>query len=139
MITGGAVSADGTVAAVRTYTDVYVFHAPDSDLVAAIAAGPVFRIPVPDEPQGEAMAFTDAGDLLTGSEAILRGGAATGELPPIRVFRGVADYFAADPGAEAESDPGSGDAGWIGAAAAVGSVVLIAAATLVWRLRARRT
>ncbi|TCN58197.1 hypothetical protein EV641_101299 [Rhodococcus sp. SMB37] len=139
LITGGAVSADGTVAAVRTYTDVYVFHAPDSDLAAAIAAGPVFRIPVPDEPQGEAMAFTDAGDLLTGSEAILRGGAATGELPPIRVIRGVADYFAADPGAEAESDPGSGDAGRIGAAAAVGSVVLIAAATLVWRLRARRT
>ncbi len=35
LVTGGAVSADGTVAALRTYTDVYLFSAPDGDLARA--------------------------------------------------------------------------------------------------------
>jgi hypothetical protein len=139
LITGGAVSADGTVAAVRTYTDVYLFHAPDGDLAGAVGRGPVLRVPVPDEPQGESVAFTASGDLLTASEATVAGGTVTGERPPIRVFRGVAGYFAADPRAEAESDPGSAASGRIGAVVAAGSVILIGAATLGWRLRARRT
>ncbi|MBH0122021.1 hypothetical protein I0Q12_21930, partial [Rhodococcus sp. CX] len=80
LITGGAVSADGTVAAVRTYTDVYLFHAPDGDLVAALAGGPQLRIPVAGEPQGEAVAFTPDGDLLTASESN------GGPLPQIRVW-----------------------------------------------------
>jgi hypothetical protein len=67
LVTGGAVSADGTVLALRTYTDAYLFPVPDGDVPAALAAVPV-RIPLPDEPQGEALALEPDGTLLSGSE-----------------------------------------------------------------------
>ncbi|MGC0363610.1 hypothetical protein ABH922_001594 [Rhodococcus sp. 27YEA15] len=79
-ITGGAVSKDGKVVALRTYTDVYIYFAPDGDVVKALKTTPV-RVPAPDEPQGEAIAFTDEGDLLSGSEQL------RGPLPPVRVLR----------------------------------------------------
>jgi hypothetical protein len=75
-VTGGAVSADGRVVALRTYTDAWLFAVPDaagSDAVAAALRGTPVRVPLPDEPQGEAVAFTADGTLLSGSEA--RGGA----------------------------------------------------------------
>ncbi|MGW0025844.1 hypothetical protein [Rhodococcus sp. NPDC003383] len=128
LITGGAVSADGTVAAVRTYTDVYLFHAPDGDLAAALAAGPQLRIPVAGEPQGEAVAFTPDGDLLTASESN------GGPLPQIRVWRGVTGLFA--PPETTVSDT-SGVAVAEGAAAAGVAVVLAAAAGWWWRRRRR--
>ncbi|MFD6895706.1 hypothetical protein ACFWB0_14320 [Rhodococcus sp. NPDC060086] len=136
LITGGAVSADGTVAAVRTYTDVFLFHAPDADIASALDRGPVLRVPVPDEPQGEAVAFTESGDLLTGSEATVQGGTVTGERPPIRMWKGVTDHFAAESGADAELTPGSFEAGPV--ALAVGTVVVAAAAVALW-WRIRRT
>ena len=74
-VTGGAVSPDGNTVAVRTYTDAYVFSAPDGDAAAALAGAPA-RIPLPGEPQGEAVSIDDAGRLLSGSEA------ADGPLPP---------------------------------------------------------
>src|SRR4051794_5997217 len=46
MITGGAVSADGTRLAVRTYTDAYVWPLANSDVAGALSAAPV-RIPLP--------------------------------------------------------------------------------------------
>lgn len=82
-ITGGAVSADGAVAALRTYTDVYLYPVGAGGVAEALAGKPV-RIPLPDQPQGEAIAFTADGDLLAGSEA------AGGVLPPIMVLRGAA-------------------------------------------------
>ena len=126
LITGGAVSADGTVAAVRTYTDVYLFHAPDGDLAATLAAGPQLRIPVAGEPQGEAVAFTADGDLLTASEST------GGPLPQIRVWRGVTDLFAAP---ESTVPDTRGAAVAEGAAAAGVAVVLAAAAGWWWRRR----
>lgn len=66
-VTGGAVSADGTVIALRTYTDAYLYPAPDGDVVAALDREPV-RIPLPDQPQGEAIAFDPDGSLLSASE-----------------------------------------------------------------------
>ncbi|WP_199443279.1 hypothetical protein [Umezawaea beigongshangensis] len=68
VVTGGAVSADGAVAALRTYTDAYLFPVPDGDLVTALKSDPV-RVPLPDEPQGEAVAFEPDGTLLSGSES----------------------------------------------------------------------
>ncbi|WKN58816.1 hypothetical protein HJ581_0036455 [Rhodococcus opacus] len=82
MFTGGAVSADGTVAAVRSYSDVFLFSAPDGDLAAAFAAGPVVRAHVPQQPQGESIAFTENGDLLIASEA------REGPVPPIQALPG---------------------------------------------------
>ncbi len=80
-VTGGAVSADGRVVALRTYTDAWLFAVPDGSgsdgepgAVAAALRGTPVRVPLPDEPQGEAVAFTADGTLLSGSES--RGGVA---------------------------------------------------------------
>ncbi len=67
LVTGGAVSADGTVIALRTYTDAYLYSAPDGDIVAALGRTPI-QVPLPNEPQGEAIAFDPDGNLLSGSE-----------------------------------------------------------------------
>ncbi len=67
VVTGGAVSANGTVVALRTYTDAYLWSAPDRDVVAALGRDPV-RVPLPGEPQGEAVALAPDGALLSASE-----------------------------------------------------------------------
>ncbi|MHA6793729.1 hypothetical protein ACVGVM_09460 [Pseudonocardia bannensis] len=71
LVTGAALSADGRVAALRSYTDAWLYPVSDDDVVAALAGTPV-RVPLPDEPQGEAIAFDTDGTLLSGSET--RGG-----------------------------------------------------------------
>ncbi|XVU21153.1 hypothetical protein ACQPZJ_28215 [Actinoplanes sp. CA-054009] len=78
VITGGAVSADGTRAVLRTYADAFEFDVRDGDVVAAITSGdPRQTTALPDEPQGESIAYSrDGSALLTISEgakpAILR-------------------------------------------------------------------
>jgi hypothetical protein len=138
LITGAAVTADGTVAAVRTYTDAWLFPVSGGDLVAAFNQAPV-RVPLPDEPQGEAIAFEPDGTLLSGSET--RGGV-RGEI------RGVAGAAALageavpvvplPPAPEVVPDPGSPP--WLPAALGGGAVVgllllVTAAASLRGRLR----
>lgn len=66
-VTGGAVNADGTIVAVRTYTDAYLYAAPDKDIVKALNSEPV-RVPLPNEAQGEAIAFETDGSLVSASE-----------------------------------------------------------------------
>ncbi|OZE91339.1 hypothetical protein CH302_24860 [Rhodococcus sp. 15-2388-1-1a] len=77
-ITGAAVDADATVGALRTKKDLFVFDIADGDVAAAFSGAPAGVVEGPDQPQGEAVAFTDAGELLLASEA----DGAT-ELPPI--------------------------------------------------------
>ena len=72
LITGAATTADGAVLALRTYTDAFLFPVRDGDLVAAFAGEPV-QVPLPDEPQGEAVAFEPDGTLLSGSERATAG------------------------------------------------------------------
>ncbi|GAA2799373.1 hypothetical protein GCM10010452_29640 [Crossiella cryophila] len=79
LVTGGAVSHDGTVVALRTYTDALLFPAPDGDIAEALKREPV-RVPLPNETQGEAIAFEPDGTLLSGSE----------EMDPIRAIPGAA-------------------------------------------------
>lgn len=67
LVTGGAVNVDGSVIALRTYTDAYLYPAPNGHLVEALDRDPV-RIPLPNEPQGEAIAFTPDGALLSAGE-----------------------------------------------------------------------
>ncbi|WP_231648342.1 hypothetical protein [Saccharothrix sp. NRRL B-16348] len=67
LVTGGAMSRDGRVAALRTYTDAYLFPVPDGDLAKALESDPV-RVPLAGEPQGEAIAFDPDGTLLSASE-----------------------------------------------------------------------
>lgn len=79
--TGGAISADGRVVALRTYADAWLHPAPGGtatadDVVAALRATPV-RVPLPDEVQGEALAFAPDGTLLSAGETPEDGPAAT--------------------------------------------------------------
>jgi hypothetical protein len=137
-VTGGAVSADGRVVALRTYTDAWLFAVADTDRPDAVAAalrGTPVRVPLPDEPQGEALAFTADGTLLSGSES--RGGA-TGQIravPGAAALAALASSSApsspapAVPVAEPVAEPAPA---WrsaaIGAAALVGVLGLLAAA-----------
>jgi hypothetical protein len=90
-ITGGAVSADGTVIALRTYTDAYLYGAPDKNLVKALGTKPV-RVPLPNEAQGEAIAFQPDGSLVSASEA-----AQDGTPQPVNVVAGAAQLVAPKP------------------------------------------
>ncbi|GAB3672186.1 hypothetical protein [Saccharopolyspora tripterygii] len=67
LVTGGSVSSDGTLVALRTYTEAYVYRSPNGDVLEALKSEPV-RIPLPDEEQGEAIAWEPGGSLLSGSE-----------------------------------------------------------------------
>ncbi|TWF74337.1 hypothetical protein FHX44_11217 [Pseudonocardia hierapolitana] len=138
LITGAALSADGTVAAVRTYTDAWLFPMSGGDLVAAFNQAPV-RVPLPDEPQGEAIAFEPDGTLLSGSET-RRG--VRGEIRGVAgaaALAGEADPVAPLPPApEVVPDPGAPP--WLPAALGGGAVVgvlllVTAAAALRGRLR----
>lgn len=105
LVTGGASSADGSVVALRTYTDAYVYAAPDGDVLAALQRTPV-RIPLAGEKQGEALAFEPDGTLLSGSEGVGQ---------PLRAVRGAA-ALAAQSG-PAASTPATGATGATGASA----------------------
>ena len=71
LVTGGAVSADGRLLVLRTYTDAYVWPAPDGDLEAALRTGDPRRIPLPATPQGEGVAVSpDGRALLTSTEGL---------------------------------------------------------------------
>jgi hypothetical protein len=56
LVTGGAVSADGAMLALRTYTDAYLWPLAGADVAGALAAPPA-RVALPDSPQGEAISF----------------------------------------------------------------------------------
>jgi hypothetical protein len=69
LITGGAVSPDGRYAVLRTYADAFEFDVAGGDVVQAVTKGRPRQIPLPDEPQGESVAYTaDGTALLTVSE-----------------------------------------------------------------------
>lgn len=72
LVTGAASSVDGRVVALRTYTDAWLYPAPDGDVVAALQRAAV-QVPLPGEPQGEALAFDPDGTLLSGSESPVSG------------------------------------------------------------------
>lgn len=98
LVTGGAVSRDGKAVALRTYNDAYLFPAPDGDVVKALSQPPA-RIPLPNEPQGEAIAFDPNGTLLSAGE---------GSSQPIRAVPRAAAKVASAPRTEAESEDGGG-------------------------------
>lgn len=124
-VTGGAISADGLVVALRTYTDAYLYPAPTGDVVDALGRTPV-RIPLSGEPQGEAIAFEPDGSLLSASEGIGQ---------PIRLVNGATDLAAqAPPSSAAPAAAGSSPPSTNGAATApaeAGLDVIPAAAVTV--------
>ena len=62
----------GAWSRLRTYTDAWLFAVPAEGGVAGALRGTPVQVPLPGEPQGEALAFTADGTLLSGSET--RGG-----------------------------------------------------------------
>lgn len=69
LITGGAVSPDGRRVVLRTYADAFEFDVTGDDVIGALTGGTPRAIPLPDEPQGESVAYTPDGTaLLTISE-----------------------------------------------------------------------
>jgi hypothetical protein len=150
VVTGAAASADGKVVALRSYTDAWLYPAPDGDPAMALTEDPApVRVPLPDEPQGEAIAFTPDGSLVSGSET--RGGV----RGVVRVVPGAAALVApagdpavagvsADPPGTAAPRPGAAAADgpapdWLpaatGGAIAVGLLLVV---TVALALRARR-
>ncbi|WP_409331441.1 hypothetical protein [Trujillonella humicola] len=70
LVTGGAVAADGSALALRTYTDAYVWPLTGSDVVGALAGDPV-RVALPESPQGEAISFSaDGTAVVVASEGL---------------------------------------------------------------------
>jgi hypothetical protein len=139
LVTGGAVSADGTVIALRTYTDAYLYSAPDGDVVAALGREPV-RVPLPNEPQGESIAFEPDGTLISGSEGVDQ---------PIRTTAQATAMVKA-PKPQAGANPADSNASTASAATTldsrnfplwptigVGAVVIVACTLLYFRLRGR--
>lgn len=109
LVTGGAVSARGQVIALRTYTDAYLFPAPGGDIVAALGTAPL-RIPLPGEPQGEALALAPDGTLLSGSEGGVAIRAVTGAAGLVAAPTSAAPHAADAPdpaGAPAEAEGGT--------------------------------
>ncbi|MEQ0564628.1 hypothetical protein ABJI51_36605 [Amycolatopsis sp. NEAU-NG30] len=133
LVTGGASTADGSVVALRTYTDAYLYAAPDGDVLAALQRNPV-RIPLPGEKQGEAIAFDPDGTLISGSEGVGQ---------PLRVVKGAAALAASSASGgkpAAEASGGSPDGGGVPVLPAAG--IAVAVVGLGWfgfsRLRRRR-
>jgi hypothetical protein len=102
LVTGAASTVDGSVVAIRTYTDAYLYAVPDGNLLAALATEPV-RVRLPNEKQGEAIAFDPDGALVSGSEFVGQ---------PIRILSGasalVSPKPAAAPGGGGAAAPSSG-------------------------------
>lgn len=133
-VTGGATSHDGAVVALRTYTEVYLYPVTGGDVSAALAGEPV-RVPLPNEAQGEAIAFQPDGSLITGSEGV-------GE--PINVVAGATALVAPKPPpataepADTSSTAAPEDDGLPMVPAAAVAVVAVAGGYLLFRWVRRR-
>ncbi|MHC1560218.1 hypothetical protein ACR9E3_14785 [Actinomycetospora sp. C-140] len=128
--TGGALSADGRVVALRTYTDAWLYPAPRGtataeDVVAALGAAPV-RVPLPGETQGEALAFAPDGTLLTTGET------PAGEAPaPLHAIPGATALIGGAPTSPSTAPaPTSERAGLPQPLASIGVVLAVAVAVV---------
>lgn len=135
LVTGAAQSADGSVVALRSYTDAWLYPVRDGDVAAAVTGAAAVRVPLPDEPQGEAIAFGPDGTLYSAGET--RNGV-RGEL---RAVRGAAALVAGGDAVfepSAAEEPSSGPV-WgpavIGGGIVTGLLLLLA---LAMGLRGRR-
>ncbi|MFC4945621.1 hypothetical protein [Pseudonocardia sp. GCM10023141] len=139
LVTGAASTADGSVVAVRTYTDAWLFPAPDGDPVAALTGEPV-QVPLPDEPQGEAIAFTSDGTLLSGSET--RGGV-SGQIRAVTGASGLVPAARRHAAPAATGSPSAPEAAttpeWVpGVVGGAALVVVLMATGVAMSVRRRR-
>jgi len=139
MVTGAATSPDRRRVALRTYTAAYEWDVPDGDVVKAITTGSPRLTQLPDEPQGEAIAYTvDGQDFLTlsdesGPTTLLRYHPSS-ELAP-SAEGSPSQTIAAPSSAVSTSAPML----WYGLALAAGGAGLLIAALGYFGIRRRRT
>lgn len=136
--TSAALSRDGTLLAVRTYTDAYLWRVRNSDVAAAIKAPPV-RVALPAQPQGEGITF-DGKRLLIDSEGV--GAAVYSVALPSAITRPEPSASTPPPstGHATPAVGGSGSrsnrsAGWVLAGAGVLAVAVLVGG---WQLIGRR-
>jgi hypothetical protein len=139
LVTGAATSPDRRRVALRTYTAAYEWDVPDGDVVKAITTGTPRLTPLPDEPQGEAIAYTvDGREFLTLSDesgpTTLRRYHPSSELVPA-TSGSAAPVDATLPRAESTNTPMM----WFGLALAAGGAGLLIAALGYFGIRRRRT
>jgi len=116
LVTAGDVAPDGSRVALRTYTDVYEWTVPGDDLAAAFAGEPTVT-PLPEQRQGEGLAYAPGGDaVLVSTEG------AASEVDRVVLTR-AGEEPAAPPPAQDEPLPW----GPIAAAAGVVAVLLLLA------------
>src|SRR4051794_27159921 len=134
LVTGGAVSGDGRLIALRTYTDAYVWPLTGSDVAGALSGSPA-RVALPDAPQGEAITFAaNNTDLLVSGEGLPTAVTlipAAGALAPA-----AATAPATEKGATPQPEPSHSITPWT-----AGLLAAVVATALVWvggRLRRRR-
>ncbi len=142
LVTGGAVSPDGTRVVLRTYADAFDFDVPGGDVVRALTAGtPPRVIALPDEPQGESITYIPDGTaLLTVSEVA---GQPAGTRPELLRYplpdRAPATSPSASPSPSTSPSPAAAPARSTGPALLAGAVLTVIAAVLglraVWRRR----
>ncbi|HUQ56205.1 MAG TPA: hypothetical protein VM306_11185 [Lentzea sp.] len=139
LVTGAAFTADGTVIALRTYTDAYLYPVSDGDVAKALSGDPV-RVPLPDEPQGEAIAFDPNGTLLSASEGTgtsiraVQGAAALAQ-PSVPATTTTPPPAAADQ-PQAAPQPSSSWQNWP-LALTLGGIILVTALVIGLRFRRR--
>ncbi len=63
LVTAGDIAPDGSRVALRTYTDVYEWTVPGDDVAAAFDGEPTVT-PLPEQQQGEGLAYTADGDAV---------------------------------------------------------------------------
>ena len=129
LVTGGAVSPDGSRLVLRTYTDAYVFAVPGDDLVAALRGTPAV-VALPASPQGEAVTWTrDGKALLTSSEGA---GTAVDRVPvPAAARAGSSTPSAARATPSAGASAGPSSAPTDGLARRPGAVLLLGTGALL--------
>ena len=120
LVTGGAVSYDGTRFVLRTYKDAYEWDAPDTDILSALVDGRPRVTPLPETPQGEAVTYDEGGgQLLVGGE----------QLPaPVHVVS-----LGRAPAPQA-AVPAPDDGGMAVSGAGLALVSLAALGTVLWQL-----
>ena len=137
LVTGGAVAADGTHIALRTYTDAYVWTLAGNDVARALQSDPIAVIALPDAPQGEAISFApDSRSLLIGSEGLNSLITAVPATSQPEKTRPDTAATAEPDGASAPADTGSASSKVTAGLIAVAMVAVVAGATwLARRLR----
>lgn len=116
--TGGDVSADGSLVAIRTYEDLLEWDIVDGDIVAALAT-PARRLDLPDSQQGEGLAYGTHGSLMASSEGI--GAPIHVLLPDV----GVDEIITSPPSSTRSSEDDGTSPAWL-VVVASGLVVLVA-------------